>query len=172
MRGQWRVIRPSDNIARMKFRIRPILAVSLVLLWLFDQSLLFLCLLVPCDLAISCDFVEYSLDLNPCRFFGFTVRLFSLISLLIWNILIFGSTDSQKDVNVCDLCNEQSSFYITDMKDLYEWSVFFIGGTSSLEVYLACLQCCVLLSCKCKCKDLYKYQNKIYRHRPIGQSVG
>ena len=163
MRGQWRVIRPSDNIARMKFRIRPILAVSLVLLWLFDQSLLFLWLLVPCDLAISCDFVEYSLDLNPCRFFGFTVRLVSLISLLIWNILIFGSTDSQKDVNVCDLCNEQSSFYITDMKDLYEWPVStvlglgkvwvlelkqvnFIGGTSSLEVFFACLRCCVLLS--------------------------
>ena len=134
MRGQWRVTRPSDNIARMKFRIRPILLVFLVTVRLVS--------------VIIWPILVVSL---------LTVRLVSLISHMTWNILIFGST------YVCDLCNEQSSFYITDMKDLYEWPVStvlglgkvwvlelkqvnFIGGTSSLEVFFACLRCCVLLS--------------------------
>ena len=134
MRGQWRVTRPSDNIARMKFRIRPILLVF------FGY----------CETGF-CDYLT-----NPCRFFAYCETGFFDFSYDL-EYSHFGST------YVCDLCNEQSSFYITDMKDLYEWPVStvlglgkvwvlelkqvnFIGGTSSLEVFFACLRCCVLLS--------------------------
>ena len=82
MRGQWRVIRPSDNIARMKFRIRPILAVSLVLLWLFDQSLLFLWFLVIWPFLV--------ILWSTAWIWILVVSLVSLWDWFLWSLFWFG----------------------------------------------------------------------------------